>query len=112
MGGDGSVRGFDRYSIGPLYDPQTNIHYGFYLFNLNLEYRTHFNKKWGGVIFVDMGNLYALRKLISTEVYVSAGVGVRYFTVIGPLRLDWGIKLNHRSPGDRGRVYLGIGHMF
>ena len=112
MGGDGSVRGFDRYSIGPLYDPQTNIHYGFYLFNLNLEYRTHFNKKWGGVIFIDMGNLYALRKLISTEVYVSAGVGVRYFTVIGPLRLDWGIKLNHRSPGDRGRVYLGIGHMF
>ncbi len=112
MGGDGSVRGFDRYSIGPLYDPQTNIHYGFYLFNLNLEYRTHFNKKWGGVIFIDIGNLYALRKLISTEVYVSAGVGVRYFTVIGPLRLDWGIKLNHRSPGDRGRVYLGIGHMF
>ncbi len=112
LGGDGSIRGFDRYSIGPLYDFRTGIHYGFYLFNLNFEYRPRFNKKWGAVAFFDAGNLYALRRKISTELYMSAGFGLRYFTIIGPIRLDWGIKLNHRSPGDRGRVYLGIGHMF
>ncbi len=112
LGGDGSIRGFDRYSIGPLYDFRTGIHYGFYLFNFNFEYRPRFSKKWGAVLFLDAGNLYALRREISTELYVSAGAGIRYFTIIGPIRLDWGIKLNHRSPDDRGRVYLGIGHMF
>ncbi len=112
LGGDGSLRGFDRYSIGPLYDYSTGIHYGFYLFNFNFEYRPRFSKKWGGVIFLDAGNLFALRKEISTSLYVSTGIGIRYFTLIGPIRLDWGIKLNHRSPNDKGRIYLGIGHMF
>ena len=112
LGGEGSIRGYDERSIGPL-DPNTpDLHSGNHLLNFNVEVRYRWNH-WGAAVFVDGGGLAETWAEAKTmKIYVSTGVGIRYFTLIGPIRLDWGYKLVDRSPGDRGRFYLGLGHMF
>ena len=42
----------------------------------------------------------------------SAGLGVRYRTPIGPIRLDWGYVLDHQPGESRSRFHLTIGHAF
>ena len=41
--------------------------------------------------------------------HVTAGVGLRYKTPVGPLRLDYGYKLNPDEEGSPGRLYFSIG---
>ena len=45
-------------------------------------------------------------------VQVAAGAGVRYFSPIGPLRLDVGVPLNPRDADDTFQVYISIGQAF
>ncbi len=107
LGGEGQVRGYDRFSIGMEVEdcegPICRVGTAMVLFNY--EIRRRIWRDIGGVLFFDFGYL-------SEDYGYSAGIGLRYFTPIGPIRLDWGIRLKDRSPTDRGRIYLGIGHMF
>ncbi len=107
LGGEGQVRGYDRFSIGrEVKDCNGPVcHVGTSLVVFNYEIRRRIWREIGGVIFFDFGYL-------SKDYGYSAGLGLRYFTPIGPIRLDWGLRLKDRSPTDRGKVYLGIGHMF
>jgi len=42
----------------------------------------------------------------------TAGIGLRYKTPVGPIRVDYGIKLN-REPGEsRGELHFSLGHAF
>ncbi len=112
LGGDGSVRGYDRRSIGPP-DPERDFRSGTKLVHLNLELRFRLWGKSGFVLFSDAGGLWdEWTDFDLRDFAVSAGVGGRLATPVGPLRLDWGIKLRNRSPGDKGKLYLSIGHMF
>jgi outer membrane protein assembly complex protein YaeT len=63
--------------------------------------------------FVDIGNVYPeVRDLSIPELRKSVGLGVRYLTPIGPIRLDYGHKI-HRLPGEaEGRFHLTIGYAF
>lgn len=113
LGGEGSLRGYDRYSLGPP-DPRPNIGgSGTHLINLNLELRYRLRSPWEVALFLDSGDLENRASELRPERFaLSWGVGLRYLTPVGPIRLDWGIKLRDRRPGDLGRVYLAIGHMF
>jgi translocation and assembly module TamA len=43
---------------------------------------------------------------------VGAGIGARYYTSIGPLRLDVAMPLNRQPGGDAFELYIGIGQAF
>jgi outer membrane protein insertion porin family len=63
--------------------------------------------------FLDLGNVFLeVRDLSIADLRKSVGVGVRYLTPIGPIRLDYGHKI-HRLPGESpGRFHLTIGYAF
>ncbi len=107
VGGEGQVRGYDRFSIGP--DLKECYSYickaGRYPLVFNYEIRRKINDYWGFVLFFDYGYL-------DGDKGYSGGMGIRYFTPIGPIRFDWAIKLKDRSPTDRGKIYISLGHMF
>ena len=42
----------------------------------------------------------------------TAGVGLRYRSALGPLRVDWGFKLDKRPEESRSHVHITIGHAF
>jgi outer membrane protein insertion porin family len=82
----------------------------------NLEYVFPLLKEAGlkGVLFVDAGNSYAQLGDIFTKFQTSYGGGLRWFSPIGPLRLEYGIPINPRSGIDaaNGRLEFSIGSFF
>ena len=111
-GGEYSVRGYRRDSLGPLDGDEATG--GELFFIVNQELRFPVLGEWlGGLIFFDAGNVWADREALDSELATSAGVGLRAATPAGPLRLDVAFPLDRR-PGvdDDVKVYLGFGHVF
>jgi translocation and assembly module TamA len=66
----------------------------------------------GVVPFVDAGAASAGRVPDLGDIRYAAGIGLRYYTGIGPVRLDFALPLNRR-PGDaRYGVYVSLGQSF
>ncbi|MGB9720253.1 MAG: BamA/OMP85 family outer membrane protein [bacterium] len=107
LGGQYSMRGYPEKSIGP--DSLQDEHYGEVLFNFNIEDRLTFFKNWGLVVFFDIGYIDNRSEIFRKEFFkASTGIGLRYFTPIGPIRADLGFPVK-----DQGReLYLGIYHIF
>ena len=63
--------------------------------------------------FAELGNVYPLiTDMMLGDLRYTAGFGLRYKTALGPLRVDWGYKLN-RLPGESAsRWHFTIGHAF
>ena len=67
----------------------------------------------GGVAFLDAGTAYeAAFPDFDEDLRLGTGVGVRYFTPIGPLRLDVAVPLNRRDVDDAFQLYISIGQAF
>ncbi|MCR6671683.1 autotransporter assembly complex family protein [Devosia ginsengisoli] len=110
-GGGGSVRGYGFKSIG-VDDGSGVITGGRYLLEASLEARMKVTQDIGVVGFVDGGYVAADVFPALTDLRVGAGVGVRYYTGLGPIRADFAIPLNKR-PGDPDyALYVGIGQAF
>lgn len=79
----------------------------------NLEYRFPLFGALGGTVFYDAGNVWAnWRDLDPAALKSGVGVGMRYLSPIGPLRLDFGWKLD-REPGEQEwAVSLSFGNPF
>lgn len=111
-GGGGSVRGYDYKSIGvPL--PTGEVIAGKSLFEVSGEIRQRFMENFGVVGFVDAGTVGPDSWAdFSQQMRVGAGLGLRYYTGLGPIRVDVAVPLNKR-PGDPDfALYAGIGHAF
>ncbi|HEV7277362.1 MAG TPA: autotransporter assembly complex family protein [Devosiaceae bacterium] len=110
-GGGGSVRGYGYRSIG-VEGPGGTVTGGRYLLEASVEARVRFNEEFGGVAFVDGGYVAADTFPGLEDLRLGAGVGLRYYTGLGPLRLDLAFPLNGR-PGDPAyAIYAGIGQAF
>lgn len=110
-GGGGSVRGYAYRSIG-VDDGMGNVTGGRYLLEASVEGRVRFNDQFGAVAFVDGGYVAADTFPDFDQLRLGAGVGIRYYTALGPLRLDVAVPLN-KSPGDPDyALYVGIGQSF
>ncbi len=110
LGGARGVRGWPEDEVGPK-DAAGNP-LGGDAFALGIaEYRFAIGKKrWRGVVFFDIGNVWAnLDTIAPTEAKAGLGVGIRYETLVGPIRLDYGIKLNPDEGESPGRLYFNIG---
>ncbi len=109
-GGGGSVRGFGYQRLGPL-DPNNDPIGGRSLNEFALEGRYRFGN-FGVVGFVDAGQAYESSMPKFDDWRVGVGVGGRFYTNFGPIRLDLATPLNRRPGDSRFSVYVSIGQAF
>nr|WP_310523939.1 BamA/TamA family outer membrane protein [Polymorphobacter sp.] len=113
-GGGGSVRGFNFQGVGPK-DADGSPTGGNSLVEAALELRYRFQafgNDLGVVGFVDAGQVYETSLPKFSGLRYGAGVGVRYFTSFGPVRIDVATPIT-REPGDpKIAFYVSIGQAF
>jgi translocation and assembly module TamA len=102
-GGDQSVRGYDYQSLSPKNSDGDRIG-GRYMLAGSLEYQYQFAEKWRWATFVDQGN--AFNTLDFPSLKTGVGVGIRWISPVGPIRLD----LAHALDDDGGvRLHFSMG---
>jgi translocation and assembly module TamA len=110
-GGGGSVRGYDYRSLGPRVDGE--IVGGRSLVEASLEFRVKVTETIGVVPFVDAGGAFASTfPDFSEEIRVGAGIGLRYYTGIGAIRLDLATPVNPDRGDSSFAFYIGLGESF
>jgi translocation and assembly module TamA len=111
-GGGGSVRGFAYRSLSPA-DAAGNYVGGSSLFETSLEARVKLTDTIGVVPFVDSGAAFASAvPNFSTSMRTAVGVGLRYYTAIGPVRVDVATPLSPKPGEARVAFYIGVGEAF
>ncbi len=90
-GGSGSIRGWRTRQLGYGLNPEFG---GNMLIETNFEDRFHLIGNFGGVGFVDAGNLWnSYKDIVLNRIAVATGFGLRYHTFFGPLRVDFGFRV-------------------
>lgn len=109
-GGGGSVRGYENQYVGPLDDDDDPLG-GLSAAELAAEMRIRFGNI-GVVPFVDAG-------IVGEEVFSNfdqlrygAGLGLRYYSPVGPIRVDVAVPLNKRDRDPAFQFYISIGQAF
>lgn len=110
-GGSGTVRGYRYQSIGPQFADNKPIG-GTSIAAGTFELRQRILDNYGVAAFVDAGQVSATGGPFADAWRVGAGVGARYYTPIGPIRLDVAVPLNKQPGGDSFELYIGIGQAF
>jgi len=109
-GGGGSVRGYGYQKLGEL-DPNGDPIGGRSLNEAAAEVRYRFGN-FGVVGFVDVGQSYTETMPKFSDLRYGAGIGGRYYTNFGPVRLDLATPINRRPGEGRFNVYVSIGQAF
>lgn len=109
-GGGGSVRGYGYQKLGPL-DPDGDPLGGRSLNEASAEVRYRFGN-FGVVAFVDAGQAYASTTPRFSDLRYGAGIGGRYYTNFGPLRVDIATPIDRRPGESRFNIYVSIGQAF
>ena len=112
-GGGGSIRGYGLNAIGPL-DAENDPIGGRSSTEFGLELRWRAFETIGLVGFVEAGGVYddPLPEW-GQDLQWGAGVGVRYYSAIGPIRLDFAVPLNRRNAVDDAfAILVSVGQAF
>lgn len=111
-GGGGSVRGYDYRSIGPRNENGDPLG-GDSLVECSVELRWRFLEDWGLVFFTDGGMVYADKVPDRDEdLRWGSGLGLRYYTALGPVRFDVAFPMNKRHDDSSMQLYISIGQSF
>lgn len=110
-GGSATVRGYRYQTLGPQF-PDRKPTGGTAIATGTVEIRQRILSSYGVVGFVDVGQVSARGAPFSSAWHAGAGVGARYYTPIGPIRLDVAVPLNKLPGGDTMELYIGIGQAF
>jgi translocation and assembly module TamA len=92
-GGINSIRGYAYKELGPK-DSQGNVIGGRFLTVLSLEYEKAVFDDWGVAAFIDSGNAYDPGNIL---VKTGVGLGVRWYSPFGPVRIDFAVPLNESN---------------
>jgi translocation and assembly module TamA len=105
-GGDNSVRGFEYESLGARDDDGTLIG-GNRVFEASIEYEHPLLEDWGIAVFADAGSAFLGSDV---DLRSSAGIGARWFSPIGPVRVDIAVPIDV-EPGedDSPRLHISLG---
>lgn len=109
-GGGGSVRGFGYQAIGPR-DADNNPTGGRSLAEFGAEARIRFGN-FGVVPFLDGGNIYRAALPDFSGMRFGAGLGVRYHSSFGPIRVDVGTPINPQKGDSRITLFVSLGQAF
>ncbi len=104
-GGDRSVRGYAYQALGPR-DASGNVIGGKYLLFGSIEVEKAVATNWGVAAFYDAGN--AFDTFTNLTFAQSAGIGIHYYTPVGPFRLDFARQVDVPSPATRIHFTVGI----
>ena len=111
-GGSSTIRGYRYQSVGPQFpgtdDPigGTEIEAG------SIEFRQRFAGNFGAAAFVDGGQVTASASGVPNDFRIGVGLGLRYYTPIGPIRVDVAVPTKKRSGDDDFELYIGLGQAF
>jgi translocation and assembly module TamA len=109
-GGGGSVRGYGYQRVGPL-DADDDPIGGKGSLEAGVELRIRITETIGIAPFLEMGMVNDSASPIAKP-FFGAGIGGRYFTALGPVRLDVGFPLNKRPSDDSFQIYVSLGQAF
>jgi len=110
-GGGASVRGYGYQDIGPR-DPNNDPIGGRSLAEFSLEARVKAFGHFGVVPFFDGGNIYTGGIPTLGGMRYGTGIGVRYYSNFGPIRIDVGTPVNPAKGDPRVAVYVSLGQAF
>ena len=111
-GGSTTIRGYDFERLGPTGADGTPTG-GDVLVLTNLEWRVPLYKGFGVVLFTDIGNVFRkIDDFAPGDIKGAVGLGLRYNTPIGPVRLDYGRKVAPEAHEASGRFHFSVGHPF
>jgi translocation and assembly module TamA len=130
-GGSDTIRGYRYQSVGPQFPvtpefPVLTPIGGTAITAGGVELRQRLRGDFGAVAFVDAGHVNApliaqpgqagestaALRAQSSEFRVGAGAGLRYYTPIGPIRLDVAVPVPRHIGDDALEVYIGLGPSF
>ncbi|MGO1501039.1 MAG: autotransporter assembly complex protein TamA [Marinobacter sp.] len=103
-GGDQSVRGYGYQTLSPENDNGVEVG-GRYMMVGSAEYQYEFADNWRAALFADHGN--AINDLLD-PLATGVGVGIRWISPLGPLRLDVAKGLNPEFGGE-WRIHFSMG---
>lgn len=123
LGGMNSVRGYKERTVSPLYSrkegeagyKEGDEKGGDKHFFFNAEYLFPLQKEMGilGLVFFDVGKAWDDDESIDFDMYKSVGAGIRWYSPLGPLRLEYGYPLDELHDQKRkGRVEFAVGQFF
>lgn len=112
LGGRTTVRGYEQDTLGPK-GADGNPTGGNAFLMENVEIRASVTRNLGIVAFLDGGNVWVkVEDMDLSDFRFTAGLGVRYNTPVGPIRIDYGRKLQKEKGESRGELHFSIGHAF
>ena len=110
-GGDSTLRGFERNEVGPQVAGEPIGGEVRLLFNQ--EFRFPVWSRLKGVVFYDAGNVYATTPDFDPgDLRHVLGAGLRLETPIGPLRLEYGHKVDREDGESAGELFIAVGAAF
>ena len=112
LGGRFSVRGYEQDTLGPR-GADDNPTGGNVFAMGSIELRTNIGRGISIVPFLDFGNVWVKASdMDPRDIKFTTGLGLRYATPVGPLRVDYGIKLKRGRDESKGELHFSIGHAF
>jgi translocation and assembly module TamA len=135
-GGSATVRGYAYQSLGPVIQGTTTPAGGVELAAGGIEFRQRFYTNWAAAVFADAGAVTPATGLFGGKFNpkneqgcqqttaagerfgpglcegVGVGAGVRYYTPIGPVRVDLAFPLERTQNSGKFQVYIGLGQAF
>ena len=111
-GGDSSIRGYQKDEAAPRGADGRFVGAETYTL-LNLELEQAITNTWSVVVFGDaLGEAASLADYPWDERLYSVGLGVRYQTIVGPVRLEYGRNVNPRPGDPSGTLHFSVGFPF
>jgi outer membrane protein insertion porin family len=68
--------------------------------------------KLKGLIFFDLGKGYDETEKFGSNIKYTTGFGFRWFSPLGPLKIDYGINLNRKEGESKSKIEFGFGSFF
>jgi translocation and assembly module TamA len=111
-GGSATIRGYRYQSVGPVFEGTEDPIGGTEIEAGSVEFRQRLVGNFGAAAFVDGGEVTASASGVPNTFRIGVGTGLRYYTPIGPVRLDIAVPTKRRSTDDAFEIYIGLGQAF
>ncbi len=113
LGGINSVRGYAARKLAPRFD-DGEVKGGDKHFFTNFELLHPLNEEIGlmGLVFFDAGNVWDTGESVDFDLYKSIGAGIRWYSPMGPIRVEYGYALDDLEDSSRSQIEFSMGHEF